>query len=177
MSRIIKTMNELPLEVRKKMTDMLQKSLAASMDLYTQAKQAHWNVRGPRFNTLHLLFDSVAEAVLPFSDEIAERAGQLGGEVNGTLRQAAAASPLKEYPLGIAHGEEHLHAIATSFAAYAKMIHDNIDAADDAGDKTTADLFTEISRAVDLKLWFIESHFELDETESKSEEKKSKKVA
>lgn len=157
-------MNSLPLNVRKSMAALLQSSLAASVDLYSHAKQAHWNIRGPRFITLHLLFDEAADAVEPFADMLAERTASLGAEVSGTLRQAAASSPLHEYPLGIAHGEEHLHALATSFAVYAKMIHENIEKAAEAGDTTTADLYTEISRVVDLKLWFIESHFEIDET-------------
>ena len=179
MSKFIKTLNHLPLDVRKKMYTILQSSLAASVDLYSHAKQAHWNVRGHRFITLHELFDEVAEAVQPFADMIAERAGALGAEVEGTLRQSAASSPLKEYPLGIAHGEDHVHALAASFAAYAKMIHENIDTADEAGDSTTCDLFTEISRTVELKLWFIESHFELNESKDSgdSENKAGKKSA
>lgn len=176
MSKFISTMNHLPAETRKKMAGHLQDTLAASVDLYSHAKQAHWNIRGARFMALHLLFDESADAVQPFADQLAERAGQLGAEVKGTLRNAAAGSPLKEYPLGIAHGEAHLHALASSFADYAKLIHENIDSATDAGDTTTADLFTEISRTVDLRLWFLESHFELDEPmPTKNDTKKKKK--
>ena len=158
------------------MAGLLQDALAASVDLYSHAKQAHWNIRGARFSALHLLFDASADSVQPFADQFAERAAQLGAEVKGTLRNAAAGSFLKEYPLGIAHGDAHLHALASSFADFAKMIHENIDSATDAGDTTTADLFTEISRVVDLKLWFLESHFEIDEPmPAKHDAKKKKK--
>ena len=176
MSKFISTMNHLPAETRRKMASLLQDALAASVDLYSHAKQAHWNIRGARFSALHLLFDESADSVQPFADQFAERAAQLGAEVKGTLRNAAAGSFLKEYPLGIAHGDAHLHALASSFADFAKMIHENIDSATDAGDTTTADLFTEISRVVDLKLWFLESHFEIDEPmPAKHDAKKKKK--
>ena len=169
-------MNHLPAETRRKMASLLQDALAASVDLYSHAKQAHWNIRGARFSALHLLFDESADSVQPFADQFAERAAQLGAEVKGTLRNAAAGSFLKEYPLGIAHGDAHLHALASSFADFAKMIHENIDSATDAGDTTTADLFTEISRVIDLKLWFLESHFEIDEPmPAKHDAKKKKK--
>ncbi len=140
------------------MVELLNESLAATLDLYTHAKQAHWNVRGVHFMALHELFDKVSEDALPWSDEIAERAAQLGGEVSGTLRMSARSTSLREYPLGIAEDRVHAAALADSLAQYAKLARKNIDVADKAGDADTADLFTQISREVDKMLWFVEAH-------------------
>ncbi len=140
------------------MIGLLNQSLAATLDLYTHAKQAHWNVRGVHFMALHELFDKVSQDALPWGDDIAERAGQLGGEVSGTLRQSARATSLREYPLGIAEDRKHAIALADSLGAYATLVRSAIDEADKVGDADTADLFTQISREVDKMLWFVESH-------------------
>ena len=58
---------------------LLNTSLADCIDLQMQAKQAHWNVKGPNFIALHKLFDEVNVAVSDYVDEIAERTVQLGG--------------------------------------------------------------------------------------------------
>lgn len=156
--RMIETRNDLPEKTRKQMVGLLNESLAATIDLYTHAKQAHWNVRGVHFMALHELFDKVSQDTLPWVDDIAERAGQLGGEVSGTLRQAAKGTSLKEYPLGIAEDRKHAVALADSLGEYAKLVRSAINQSDDAGDADTADLFTQISREVDKMLWFVESH-------------------
>jgi starvation-inducible DNA-binding protein len=80
---------------RAEMTNLLNARLADAVDLYTQAKQAHWNVKGPEFVQLHELFDSLAGDVLGYVDLIAERATALGGEALGTARMAAGASYLR----------------------------------------------------------------------------------
>ena len=156
--RLIPTKNDLPAETRQKMADLLNARLADVVDLYTHAKQAHWNVRGARFLSLHELFDRVAEMAVAHGDEIAERAAQLGSEVNGTLRMAAKATSLREYPHRIANGEDHVEALAESLAAYGKNVREAIDTSADAEDMDTSDMFTDISRATDKMLWFVESH-------------------
>ena len=85
-------------DARSELVELLNARLADAFDLYGQAKQAHWIVRGSDFFQLHELYDGVAEAVLPLVDEIAERVGQLGGAARGTVRMAAEATSLDEYP-------------------------------------------------------------------------------
>jgi len=153
-----KTKNDLPLDVRKKMIDLLNARLADSVDLQTQVKQAHWNVKGPSFIAIHELFDDVAEAVENSVDMIAERAVQLGGTALGTARIAAAKSTLTEYPHDITDGMAHVDALSSALAAVAKKVREAIDEADTAGDANTADLFTQVSRDLDKYLWFVEAH-------------------
>jgi len=155
---MIQTKNDLPANTRRKMAELLNARTADMLDLYTHAKHAHWNVRGARFLSLHELFDKVAEMAETQVDEIAERAGQLGGEVSGTLRMSAKATSLREYPHKIASGDEHVAAVADSLAAVGKNLRDAISEAEEADDQDTMDMFIDVSREVDKMLWFVESH-------------------
>ncbi len=152
------TRNTLPEKVRLQIVVLLNQHLAAAIDLHAQMKQAHWNVRGPAFISVHKLFDTVSEEVENFSDMIAERAGGLGGTALGTVQTATENSFLIPYPLGIADEKQHIFAVAGALAAFGQSVHEAIKKADELGDVTTADLFTEISRGVDQQLWFVESH-------------------
>lgn len=154
------TKNDLSPEIRQQMIDLLNQLLADTFDLYSQTKQAHWNVKGTDFYQLHLLFDSLAGGVLEFVDTIAERATSLGGVALGTARMAADNSSLKEYPVDAVDGRSHVEAVAARFAAVANSTRAAIEKADDAGDATTADLFTQLSRELDKNLWFIEAHLQ-----------------
>src|SRR5205814_10710067 len=73
------TMNDLPENVRSQVSDLLNNRLAEAIDLQTQVKQAHWNVKGPQFIALHKLFDEINDAVVEYVDLLAERVVQLGG--------------------------------------------------------------------------------------------------
>jgi starvation-inducible DNA-binding protein len=145
---------------RDQLVELLNARLADTFDLYSQIKQAHWNVKGTDFIQLHLLYDQVAEGVFPYVDEIAERATSLGGYAQGTARMAAEASTLDEYPLDAVDGMETVAAVADRLAAYGASVRAAIDTAGDLGDQDTADLFTEISRGIDKHLWFVEAHLQ-----------------
>jgi starvation-inducible DNA-binding protein len=152
------THNTLSENIRAQSIELLNKHLAAAIDLHAQVKQAHWNVRGPGFFAVHTLFDKVAEEVETFSDQIAERAGGLGGTAHGTIQVAAERSFLVPYKHGIADEKSHVFAVSGSLAAFGQSARDAIVEAARFGDDDTADLFTEISRGIDKQLWFVESH-------------------
>src|SRR5262245_16332259 len=156
---MFKTKNDLPETTRVKMIELLNARLADCIDLQTQTKQAHWNVKGPSFIALHELFDKVNEDVEEYVDLLAERIVQLGGYADGGVRTAARHSKLAEYPRAVG-GRDHADALSSALSAFGKSVRAAIEAVDTAGDKDTADLFTEISRGVDKWLWFVESHLQ-----------------
>jgi len=156
------TKNDLPVQARTKLIELVNARLADAVDLQTQVKQAHWNVKGPDFISLHQLFDEINEDVEEYVDLIAERAVQLGGVALGTARIAARASQLKEYPSDIATGRDHVDALSNALSSFGKAARQAIDATDELRDKDTADIFTEISRGVDKWLWFVEAHLQAD---------------
>ncbi len=154
------TKNDLAKGKREKVIEHLNARLADAIDLKTQAKQAHWNVKGHHFIALHELFDQVATAVEAHVDLIAERVTALGGTAMGTARVVAQKSSLSEYPLEIFDGTAHVDALSTAMADFGKKIRQNIDDADKLDDADTADLFTEVSREIDKLLWFVEAHIQ-----------------
>jgi starvation-inducible DNA-binding protein len=157
---VAKYRNDLPDNTRKAMIALLQARLVDAIDLRLALKQAHWNVKGPTFIAVHEFFDAVQGRVAEFVDDIAERAVSLGGVVNGTLQGVAKASQLEPYPADITAEKDHLAAVADRLAAFGKLARQAIDAADEAGDKDTADLFTGISRQLDKDLWMVEAHLQ-----------------
>ena len=152
------THNTLPEAIRAQSVEILNKHLAAAIDLHGQVKQAHWNVRGPGFIGVHELFDKVAGIVEDISDQLAERAAALGGTAHGTIQVAAKQSFLVPYPHEIADTTKHMFAVSASLAAFGQSTRDGIGRITQFGDADTADLFTEISRSIDQELWFIEAH-------------------
>ena len=154
------TKNDLANGKREKVVEILNARLADAIDLKTQAKQAHWNVKGPHFIGLHELFDQVATAVEAHTDLIAERVTALGGTAMGTTRVVAQKSTLSEYPLEIIDGTAHVDALSTAMADFGKKIRKGIDDTDKLDDADTTDLFTEVSREIDKLLWFVEAHIQ-----------------
>jgi starvation-inducible DNA-binding protein len=152
------TRNDLPSRTRVAVAELLQARLADAVDFHSQAKQAHWTVKGPAFIALHELFDKVAAEADGWADLIAERIEQLGGTAEGTVRVAAKRSTLKEYPPAITAGLDHVNALSSSLAGFGTNVRADIDHAAKLDDAGSADLFTEISRAADKLLWFVESH-------------------
>jgi starvation-inducible DNA-binding protein len=151
---------DMPANTRSQVIATLNQTLASTLDLKTQVKQAHWNVKGMHFYQLHELFDEMASELEEYIDMVAERVTALGGTAMGTARIAASQSDLPEYPLEILEGKDHVIALADRYANYGKTLRDNIDETGDLGDADTADLYTEISRAIDKRLWFLEAHLQ-----------------
>jgi starvation-inducible DNA-binding protein len=156
--RMYETENDISKPRRLELNALMNQRLASAVDLQTQMKQAHWNVKGPNFIGLHELFDQIDEAVESYVDLIAERIVQLGGVAEGTARVAAARSQLEEYPLSAADGAAHVEAVSRALSTFGHEVRDTINEAGELDDAGTADLFTEISRGIDKWLWFVEAH-------------------
>jgi starvation-inducible DNA-binding protein len=159
-TRLFPTKNDLPVETRAKVAELLNLRLADCIDLQTQCKQAHWNVKGPQFIGLHKLFDDINEDVEEYVDLLAERVVQLGGVAEGTARTVAGRTTIPEYPLNIAGGQEHVDALSTALAAFGGCARQAIEELDDLKDADSMDILTEISRGVDKWLWFVEAHLQ-----------------
>jgi len=154
---------DLPERTRERMIDLLNQQLADTFDLYSQTKQAHWNVKGVHFIQLHLLFDKLAEEVFEFIDTIAERATALGGMATGTARMAGAGSRLPEWPLEVVDSIPVVEELVVRYADLAASTREAIKIAADFGDADTADLFTAQSRVIDKSLWFLQAHLQAEQ--------------
>lgn len=154
------TLNDIPESARGQVIDLLNQRLADAIDLQLQAKQAHWNVKGPHFIALHKLFDEIHGAADEYVDLLAERVVQLGGIAEGTARVVAERSELPEYPLTISTGEEHVWALSSALSGFGERVRRAIDQTADLDDVDASDICTEISRGTDKWLWFVEAHAE-----------------
>ena len=160
--RLFRTKNDIPESTRIQVIGLLNQRLADAIDLQTQCKQAHWNVKGPSFIALHELFDDVDEAVEGYIDLIAERVVQLGGVAEGTARVVAERSSLDVYPLVLSNGLDHVEALSNALATFGRTVRLGIEEMDDLSDADSADILTEVSRGVDKYLWFVEAHQQRD---------------
>jgi starvation-inducible DNA-binding protein len=156
------TKNDIPSEKRAAAVQLLNELLANLIDLQLQAKHAHWNVKGSNFIALHELFDTIAEEAEEFVDTVAERIAALGGRADGTIGVVGQRSKLASYPLEIICERDHLEALSTALATVGKAVRGAIDQATELRDADSADLVTEVSRGIDKKLWFVESHLQGD---------------
>jgi starvation-inducible DNA-binding protein len=156
-----KTKNDLPEQGRTMLIELCNARLADAVDLQTQCKQAHWNVKGPDFIALHELFDKVNEDVAQYVDLIAERAVQLG-IAEGTARSIAKRSTLAEYAAKGGSGHAHVEALSSALASFGKLARQAIEKSSEMKDADTADVVTEISRGTDKWLWFIEAHLQAE---------------
>jgi starvation-inducible DNA-binding protein len=157
-ARLYDTKNDLAKDTRVEVIGLLNQRLAEAIDLQTQCKQAHWNVKGPSFIGLHKLFDDINEDVETYVDLIAERVVQLGGVAEGTIGAAEQRSKLPDYPIGIATGPEHVAALSDALSAFGRAARITIAEMDELEDAGSADMLTDISRGVDKWLWFVEAH-------------------
>ncbi len=147
-------------EQKQKTVEVMQERLAEALDMYSQAKFAHWNVKGFNFYQLHLVFDSVAETIFPQIDQIAERMTQLGGVANGTVRQSASGSQIPEYDVNLTNGMDHVNALANALGCYCQALREASDKIDEIGDEPTSDFFKQLVVEAEEQLYFLESHLE-----------------
>src|SRR4029450_1923093 len=117
---------DIPPEIRLYVIQLLQQTLAGTVDLRSQIKQACWNVKGHDLVLLHALFATMAIGLDAYTDLVAERLVVLGGVARGTARTAATHSTLLEYPGTIMDGDAHVQALAERFAPYATALRADI---------------------------------------------------
>ena len=149
---------DIPLEIRLYVVQLLNQTLACTVDLRSQVKQACWNVKGHDLVLLHALFATMATELDAHIDLVAERLVVLGGVARGTVRTAATHSRLPEYPGALMDGDAHVRALTECFASYATALRADIAYATEVEDAGSAALYTDISRGVDQRLGFLEAY-------------------
>ena len=159
-TQVIETRIDIPVKTREQVITMLNQQLADTFDLYSQTKQAHWNVKGPEFFQLHKLFDKLAEGVLEAIDTIAERVTALGGVAMGTAHMAAQSSRLPEFPGKAIQAMACVEVLAVRYASLAETTRAAINIASERQDETSANLLQEISAMLDKDLWMLEAHLQ-----------------
>jgi starvation-inducible DNA-binding protein len=145
----------LPAPARVEIAAALNARLADGLDLYSQLKVAHWNVKGPQFAALHPLFETIAETVTEFNDRVAERAVTLGALARGTARHVARTSQLPEYPQDTTRDLDHVELLAERIETYLAGVREARVTAEHHGDDETFDLLTELGAELEKHGWFL----------------------
>lgn len=152
------TKNKLPSGVRAKSVDILQKRLAEAIDLHSQLKQAHWNVKGKHFLSLHKIFGKVSNQVESQVDDIAERLVQLGGIANGTLAHVSMHSALPDFPASETSQDKLVELISDRLAQYGAALLNDFTDLEKLGDHGSGNMIIGFCQDIDKSLWKIESY-------------------
>ena len=160
MAKLHQTKNSLPENVRIEVAKLLNSTLATVSDLAVQLKQAHWNVKGMEFISLHKLFDDLAEEVEEQVDTVAERITSLGGTALGTIQEAVKNTALKPYPVDIFSAKDHLEHLTHNFAIVGEHARQQVERTEKLNDMATNDLYIDLARMIDKNLWFLEAHLQ-----------------
>ena len=155
---VFKTRNDIELDVRQQVIEILNTQLADTFDMVSLVKQAHWNIKGPHFIALHRLLDELADGLMGYVDMIAERITALGGLAKGTVRMTAEASRLDPYPQNLVNDIETVNFLADQMARLAASTRAAANQSEELSDMGTNDLFIEVVRDLDKWVWFLEAH-------------------
>lgn len=158
--KMYKSPSQLSEEVRAKVATTLNSRLADGLDLHSQIKVAHWNIKGPQFAALHPLFETFAVSLANHNDAIAERAVTLGGKAYGTARHVSASSRLPEYPQETTRDMDHVRLLADRIEVYLQGLRESRKVAEEGGDTDTVDLFTGVITEFEKHAWFLRASLE-----------------
>jgi len=149
------TPSHLPAKARQAICDALRAVLTDGLDLYTQIKVAHWNIKGPQFAALHPLFDQFATEQAANNDEVAERILTLGELAVGTSRHVAKHSRLADYPQDTTKDLRHVELLAERIGAFLVGMRAARDVAKQHEDEDTFDLLTGMIAQFEKHAWFL----------------------
>jgi starvation-inducible DNA-binding protein len=155
-----KSPSHLPEDVRSRIAETLNARLADGLDLHSQIKVAHWNIKGPQFAALHPLFETFAVGLAMHNDAVAERAVTLGGKAYGTARHVAKTSKLPDYPQETTRDMEHVRLLADRIEAYLEGTRESRSVGEKLGDTDTVDLLTGIITEFEKHAWFLRASLE-----------------
>ena len=152
--------SQIPADVRKKICDALLPVLTDGIDLHSQIKVAHWNIKGPQFAALHPLFDQFATDLQTQNDDLAERVRTLGSLAVGTARHVAKHSRLSDYPQDVTKDMEHVRLLAELIETYLAGVRAARNIALEHKDDDTVDGLTGIVTMFEKHAWFLHATME-----------------
>jgi len=155
-----KSPSPLPEDVRTQIADTLNARLADGLDLHSQIKVAHWNIKGPQFAALHPLFEMFAVSLANHNDAVAERAVTLGAKAFGTARHVSKMSRLPEYPQETTRDLEHVKLLAERIERYLEGVRESRALGERLADTDTVDLLTGIITEFEKHAWFLRASLE-----------------
>lgn len=149
----------IPENQRKAIAEGVSRLLADSYTLYLQTHNFHWNVTGPMFNTLHLMFEQQYTELQTAVDEIAERIRALGFPAPGTYAKFVELASIKEEQ-GVPEAKEMIRLLVKGQEAVVRTARSIIPIADEAHDEPTLDLLVQRMQVHEKNAWMLRSLLE-----------------
>lgn len=150
-----KSPSHLSESARGAVSQALNALLASGLDLHSQIKVAHWNIKGPGFAALHPLFETFAVGLAAHNDSVAERAVTLGAKAYGTARHVSAHSKISEYPQDTTRDLEHVRLLADRIEQYLVQSRAARAVGEQQSDTDTVDLITAVISEFEKHAWFL----------------------
>ena len=141
---------------RKSIAEGLSKVLADSYTLYLKTHNYHWNVKGPMFQTLHLMFEKQYMELATAVDEIAERIRSLGERALGSYAEFSKLTSIKEEE-GTPKAKDMIASLVTAHETLIRTARNVFPKAEEANDEATADLMTQRIQVHEKTAWMLRS--------------------
>jgi starvation-inducible DNA-binding protein len=139
---------------------LLNKQLADTLDLRSQARQSYFNARGPYLQQLRDLFGGLGHDLVQITDLIAQGINETGGYAIASARSVARESGLREYPVDTLEARDQLQTLLSNYSRYELDTRNNMKAAREAGESATVLLLHVILSTIENHLWFLEAYLE-----------------
>ncbi|WP_331753446.1 DNA starvation/stationary phase protection protein [Streptomyces anthocyanicus] len=149
-------MSSLSPEDRQVTGDALQGTLVDLLDLSLLAKQAHWNLYGPRFRSIHQQLDEVVTTARDYADQVAERAAALGVSPDGLAATVAATSGLPDFPAGYVSDTEAVRVLVAAFLTLIARMRARIEETG-ASDAVSQDLLIGLTGTLEKQSWMFQA--------------------
>ena len=151
----------LPGQAREEVGRILNKLLADEHVLYVKTRNYHWNVVGPRFRSLHELFEEQYKILAPLIDDVAERARAMGVLAAGTMAEFTEQARLQEEPGVRPDAETMLQRLLDDHEAVVRQLRQDVERCDDElNDQGTADFLTGLMEQHEEQAWVLRSLLE-----------------
>jgi starvation-inducible DNA-binding protein len=151
---------------REKIAQGLSHTLADTYLLYLKTHAYHWNVTGPMFSSLHLMFETQYNELHLATDLIAERIRQLGHFTPGTYKAYVKLGSIAEDKEDVPPALSMVRNLVLGHEALARTLRAGFKIADKGSDQPTMDLLTQRMQASDMAAWMLRSHLENSQSES-----------
>jgi starvation-inducible DNA-binding protein len=146
----------LPDDARKATGTALQESLVDLIDLHLLAKQAHWNLKGRNFRSIHLQLDEVVDLAREHADTLAERAAAIGVNPDGRARTVADSTKVRQLDAGYLQDDKAVAATTDILAEMSKRFRERIKTTDET-DRVTQDLLISVAQDLEKQHWMFEA--------------------
>jgi starvation-inducible DNA-binding protein len=148
-------------QVRERVIDILNTTLADEHALYVKTRNYHWNVTGPQFHSLHEMPEEFYQKIAPLADDVAERARMMGGRAIGTMAEFSQQTRLSEQPGDAPEARQMVEKLLADHEQIIRDLRQDIDVcADELNDQGTADFLTGLMEQHEKMAWMHRAFLE-----------------